>query len=361
MIFKKYYVFALLCSYALHGADYELTQFDHNLLHNPSKALKDLCAADAVFIEGLEKNVDSEKNLYEIRKKYMQEAERVAIETGCPVFMLGECTMGPWDKPCFFSRLQNPTYRAAFEEKVVKKIIKKSNDIHVGSIQYTTVGAGSLFTDLVILNKALTQKPTLSIAVHIIDHKYTPLVECSNRLYGHKEMLLQQDLDPLPVAKDLHLHSEEHWDGEKLNFEEFQQCIVIEMLPLEVRCKQFLSYFSKKFPASTLSVTVHDTVEEYIKYLEQKNITYPDITVAADIEDETCMHHKAPRWFSLLSKVAQEHNDKASNVMLSSFENKPLFVSASIKRPNDNKLWIPSPSIEGLYLKLTSIDGSSIE
>ena len=112
-------------------------------------------------------------------------------------------------------------------------------------------------------------------------------------------------------------HSRKHWGGEKFEDNVIEKELTGKCLVLETRFKQFITYLNHLFPSASLSLSIHSDQQDYIDYINSKGISYPDVTVAADIEDEMSLFKNAPHNFAKLCKTVLQRKPHAQNVFLS--------------------------------------------
>lgn len=258
------------------------SQLLDSVLMNPVAVLKYINQVRDEFLNELSNESLDEKSeaLYsQLKEKY---------EKYSPIFLLGEC-IGENNLACVLARNYEPKYRKIFENKVVAALQEKLNASLSRRIQYVSFGAGGKFQDFVILCKALVKNPNASIDIHLIDVGYgvytglKDLISCDK----NQKVSLNKEIDLKSISSLIVDHARKNWQADAS-----QSDITIENQVLDIyknidfSSKQFISYFKKTFPNATLTLRLYSSVDDYLSYIDKKNVFSGDILVTADTADE---------------------------------------------------------------------------
>lgn len=235
-------------------------------------------------------------------------------EKNCPVFLLGECT-GEDGGACCLSRAYCSKYRDQYELRVRDSLLEKlqkSDDI----LQYVDFGSGGSFQTLVILARTLSKKPDSSLAVHLIDVKHTPYAVSRDTLQVNREVKLQDDYDLETIMPQLLQRSREEWGGKDQEDSELRNGILGGYNLIEERGKQMIGWLARTFPHAKLSLSLHESSQSYLNYLEKAGLPSPDVVSAADIQDEMSLMKGSMRNYGLLCRQALERKADSINWLL---------------------------------------------
>lgn len=210
-----------------------------------------------------------------------------------PIFLLAECTHEDSQegvKYCSLSRIYQEKYRETFEQEVVSALITRINT-HERPIEYASFASGGKFQDLVILAKALTQKPTSPLNIHLIDIRHDMYVDYRDAMNDNHQIYPNSTIDP--TDKD--------------------PSGIIDELPFI----QFINYLQKTFPQATLALHAHSNTKGYCDYLTKHHIAYPDILACADIQDEMSLSQGSTKDYFGLCMQTLQNNSSSANILLS--------------------------------------------
>ena len=272
------------------------------LLNNPLTSLQDLGRVKNQFVSDL--NTKKLNDCSHSDTKALEEL--VALiqlhEKMSPIFLLGECEF----KTCLLSRIREPKHRDLFENRVVEALVDKLTHRNE-PVQYVGFGSGGMYTDLVILCKALTKaltlKPNVSIALHLIDPQYKFFDTVRN------EMTLDNQVNanintPNQINEFLESLSTQY--GDKTGK-------VFQVLYTKDDCtaRQLLTFLQKSFPDAQLTLHLHRDRETYLDYIRKDaSPLYPDVICAVDIGDGS------PKSFQDYAHLVSLQDTDANNMLL---------------------------------------------
>ncbi|MFA6066039.1 MAG: hypothetical protein WC707_02540 [Candidatus Babeliaceae bacterium] len=247
----------------------------HALLTNPQVALQYAYKVYHQCCNELHTSDAKNNNVSELMQKIITQFEKE-----CPIFFLGECDQEDSSRGCILSRSHEPKNRAAYEKHVVGALLKilSANKL----TQYASCASGGLFQDLVVLSKALHEKPDAQIDIHLIDAKFMPYMSMRDVLDNTREVKLDYSIDPnnfMRVLKEVNPEFQETSRARKI--------IAADIVRIEPFIKQFVRQLKTTFPRARLAVNVHGTVATYCDYVSRKRLDSPDVIVGADIQDES--------------------------------------------------------------------------
>lgn len=262
--------------------------------------IQDLIEKPVEVHNQIEKNLNSfermdpKKMQEELRKYPQEEWGKIAILLGehrlreyqqkNGLTLQSECTT----KDCPLSRINNPSYRAQFEETVSKKILKflqpnpqtqaEPKAKKQPAVQYVTFASGSRFMDLIIMAKVLSKKPDATIAIHFIDPIYEPYKVLKNVIttaplntVDFNEIKEKIKFTPTPESVDL-------WE---------------KAFTLHQKFQEFVLYLKNNFPQSTIILYVYCDIEKYLELVDTNKIPPADVTAAADLESDEANYNYA--------------------------------------------------------------------
>lgn len=279
-----------------------------SLLTNPYKALIQGYKIRTNFADKFKNENGDDLDL----KKQLSTYKKLKKETKkkSPLFLLGECTEG-----CVLSRAYESDYRKIYEDRVIAALSAKSKILEQ-PMQYTSFGCGGMFQDLVVITKFLAQNPNAKIDIHLIDMQHTPYCGIRNLLQKDFAVKPKENIDLEPEMEKIIALAREKWGAEKLSDNVIKNSITISYIEQEDKGKQFISYLRKTFPHAQISLCLHASTDDYIIYLKEHNIPYPDIVTAADIMDEMSLLKKsAKNYISLCIKTLQ-NKPESTNIWL---------------------------------------------
>lgn len=224
--------------------------------------------------------------------------------------LIGECT----SQTCRFTRAIQSRYREFFENTVTEALIEQLDSEK--QTVYTSFGSGGLFQDLVILTKALAQKPDANIAIHLIDTKFGTYVDCCDMLNTSHQIFLDTQIDPtqIPLEKIRSWQDVNNLAGFSHN--ELMYKAITHSFSTELKIKQFLKWLTSTFSHAKIAVYVHDTASNYLEYVTKNALEYADIIVAADIEDDGSTLQYGPSNFCSLCLKTKDHKKSSKNFWL---------------------------------------------
>jgi hypothetical protein len=247
------------------------------------------------------------------------------FEEKYPLFLLDECTREGW-QACLLSRERNPKFREAFENSVVSELLKRENPV------YTEFGSGGAFQTAVILAKMLKQKPGAAATVHLIEPDHEVYVRAHEILKDGLKVSLDYNFAIDPIFEELgkQIYGEPDPNLQQLNElilsysdkeelsdeEEHKQDLYNVYMREEMKYKQMLGWLASNFPQAKLSLYLHSSTDDYLKYVEENVLPYPDVVAAADIQDETSLERKSLMHYAQLCMTVLQKNPGSSNIWL---------------------------------------------
>lgn len=293
------------------------------VISNPKKTL--------FYIYEKSKNNLTEHDSIEEVKKTFEELEKT-----CPLFLLGECVAQD-EGDCTLSRSYNPKFRNDFENDVVTACIQSLKI--KASICYTGFGSGGMFQDLVIIAKTLDQHPDANIAINLIDPKYFPHMYLQDYLKQPREIDILYDYTPTQEFLDHALKAAKEESNQQLSVtdEIFKKNLTLALLVLSKKQKEFISFLQEQFPQARISLSVHSSTDEYLKYNNTHKLNYPDVITAVDIEDENSLEQNSIAAFSKLCVLALQKNPSSKNFWLTKGETmeEPKIISFFLTEVKD--------------------------
>lgn len=283
------------------------------ILYEPQAALAHIYSMhEKVFTETFLAKLEELGNDHTVTSAHSENAyvEKTLNSLGNIPVLLGECT----SHTCRFTRAVQSRYRTFFENSVTQALIELLNSNK--QTVYTSFGSGGLFQDLVILTKALAQKPDANIAIHLIDTKFSMYVDCCDMLNTSHQIFLDKQLDPtqIPLEKIRSWQDAKNLKGYSHN--ELMYQAITHSFSTELKIKQFLKWLTVTFPHAKIAVYVHDTASNYIEYVTKNSLVHADIIVAADIEDERSTLQYGPSNFCTLCLKTKKHKKDSKNFWL---------------------------------------------
>ncbi|MFA6066036.1 MAG: hypothetical protein WC707_02525 [Candidatus Babeliaceae bacterium] len=294
-------------------------RFFKKVLYDPCQALEDI----RVVYERYKKNVIIVRTQTESIAEAIQKNIK-NFEKECPAFLLNECELHK------FYRSKD---RIAFENNAICALSKRLSEQEVA--RYVRYAGAGLFQDLVILTKALYKKPNAHIEVHLIDIQFKDCVTVLHDLLGYtREICPERAVDMNTLIDRLKLVNPT-CDYSVEN----QRAIELSCAQMELATQQFVRYVKKIFPFAHIAVTVHDTVTSYCDYITRNNISYPDVIVASDIQNQNSVGDYYRLCRNTLRAKPHAHNvllskeyDKALlNTLYLDHNGKPCIVCNEIK------------------------------
>ena len=286
------------------------TSFLDLLLTDPRKALnRTKKVSDAYSKEAKAELEHSTSDQVVLFKKLVKKYEK-----NCPVFLLGECTSEDWGA-CCLSRAYCSKYRDQYELRVCDSLLEKlqkSGD----AVHYADFGSGGAFQTLVILARTLSKKPDSSLAVHLIDMKHTPHAVSRDTLQVNREVTLQDDYNLEPIMPQLLQRGREEWGGKNAEDKVIRDGVLGGYALVEEEGKQMIGWLAKTFPHAKLSLSLHESSQSYLNYLEKTGQPSPDVVSAADIQDEMSLLRGSVRDYSLLCRQTLQKKPDSINWLL---------------------------------------------
>ncbi|HBL98278.1 TPA: hypothetical protein DDZ86_01395 [Candidatus Dependentiae bacterium] len=299
-------------------APYTPEQLLKLIINNPKKALAYTSRLNDKFFANAEK---SPKKILELARQY---------EHDCPILLLGECMKEDWGH-CILSRDYNPKFRDHFESKVVAAMSKRLEGGK--TVNYVGFGSGGMFQDLVIMAKMLTKNPTAQININLIDPKYWVYVAMRDYLKNGREVGQKYDDTPTEEFADYALKKVKEAVGTiEVSDGEFKENTKTNATFEGMKYKQFISFLQKAFPNASLTLSIHESADKYLEYVDANNLPYPDVITAADIQDE--MSFGSLKDYFKLSLLAKKKQPSSINLWLSKGEENlnPELVTYSFKK-----------------------------
>lgn len=288
------------------------------LLSNPLYGLQEAYRVNDKFKEYAELNKLEEIKDPREERRSVEEAVRL-FKKESPIFLLGECTQEGWGA-CLLSRTYQPRYRRLFEDAIVRVASEKIKQNRDQPLHYASFGCGGMFQDLVIITKILAQHPDAHIAVNLIDLKYTPYATLADfNRSRHAIEDFEEDAIDTGVMTQLIEHARTQWNAKGTD-EEIGTSLKITCGELKIVSLQFIKWLRKTFPLATISMELHATGKEYLKCIERKEIEYPDIIMAVDIQDEMSLLHHSVRSYTNLCVQILKVNTFLENFWLAKKE-----------------------------------------
>lgn len=201
------------------------------------------------------------------------------LEHECPLVLVGEC-----EGTCVLNRARNPHFREAFERRVSGHLLKKLASGK--SVQYTDFGSGSLFQVLVTVAKVLDKQPAAALDLHVIDHAndafsfYRDHVGRDRRFTAQDQRMIKEQLSPELISRIKYRRYQED-----LEDVEVEKIFKAHYSGIALKSSEMITFLDKAFPAATLSLSLHGCVQDYLSYLTNRQLPYPDVVTAADIQD----------------------------------------------------------------------------
>ena len=197
-------------------------------------------------------------------------------------------------------------------------------------VEYMSFGSGGMFQDLVILTKALAQKPDLNITVHMLDPKFTPYVEGRDLLANGRAIDENVTLDISSIKDLFRTKARENGVDESVADDQLDKQLQATCEHIELPFKQLLSFLKKTFPKASFSLEAHATAKNYLNYREKCNLAYPDIIAAADIQDEMSRIGGSMPDFDYICGKTLLQNKKAYTVLLGKNKNQGTLMNLSL-------------------------------
>jgi hypothetical protein len=236
-------------------------------------------------------------------------------EKNCPLFLLGEC-ISEDGKVCCLSRAYCPKYRESYESRVCDSLLEKLQKSDA-VVHYVDFGSGGAFQALVILARTLSKKPDSSLVVHLIDMKHTPYTASRDTLEVNREVTLQDDYDLKAIMPQLLQRGKEEWDGGNEEDSVIESRILSSYFVAEERGKQMIGWLARTFPHAKLSLSLHESAQSYLNYLEKTGLPSPDVVSAADIQDGKSLDCGSIKNYFLLCYQALQKKPHSINLLLS--------------------------------------------
>jgi hypothetical protein len=287
-----------------------------SLLLHPESALTYGYHINDQFGDAVEKKGINDFKNKPFTQKALQETNALisTFEKKWPLFLLGECTAEGWG-PCILSRSYQPKNRDTFEQEVVSSLLQKMSNTK--PVEYVGFATGGMFQDLVILVKALAQKPNGKINIHLIDKKFTGfayskmVIEQSTEIHEHKSI----DFSSPTNMDTLKNYAKTHWGAKNETDSNIEKLLKMECIGQEKKCQQMLSYLKKTFPHAQLSLSVYGSAQDYCM-ATKKTQTYADVISAADMEDEISLVQQSNVHYAALCTKMLKKNPTADNIWL---------------------------------------------
>lgn len=279
----------------------------NHIVSNSVEALDGLNSIDKEFQEALDEVAGTrEIGLEMLRNK---QAIIAQFEQKCPLFLINEC------QSCSLTRFQTPQLRDRFESRVVSQVIEKL--AHNEIVHYASFGSGSLFQDLVILTKILNQKSNAHLVVHCIDNKYRSAA-LYQEIAQETRQILPHDSEDIKVLMQKFkqgLSTKKNYpDLPDEGLEEFVLYIIQEGRLFH----QLNAFMKQNFADARIEIHIHPSVRVYCEYLAKHTMQYPDVLVAADIEDPENGGLGAEDYCELCIRTLQ-NNPSSKNLWLSKY------------------------------------------
>lgn len=259
-------------------------------------------------------------------------------EQECSHFLMHECIFARNGSYCTLSRLKDPLVRGAFTKSVVGKIISASVRKRGRPVEYTSVGAGGLLTDYIILDEALRQKPKLNVNVNVIDVGYVPYLYTRRfsvldgnevtRNDARMELTEKQLRELLGSLKRNNLLNQKNEDVDLV-----KKRIVVDTHLEHLKHQQLLKCLSEAYPRARITHNVYAADVEYLAVKRRMSVELADVLVAADIEDTHAVEKSAPQAYVTICLESLRKNPHATNVMLGvTSEDEPVLKELRLKR-----------------------------
>lgn len=303
------------------------TQLIDSLLLNPIEGLQHAYSIHEKFSqEGNKKDLDN-KPLAEMKPEF--EKLKNKYEQQSPIFLVGECIQEGFG-PCLLSRTYDPRYRTAFENKIAQAVLTKLQTT-AAPLNYVSFAHGGMYQDLVIFAKILAKNPNANLNIHFIDIQNTPYVKARSLLGNGREISQTYciDIDP---CRDKLVACAKKKGGAQGKDSVIADNLDRTCILAESRFKEVVNFLQKTFPKAHLSLQIHSSSENYLKYREKNNLPLPDIVTAADIQDDMSCMKKAPAHYMTLCAKVQKNNSLMMNYWLAKNDNKAQIVSLSTSK-----------------------------
>lgn len=248
----------------------------NKILLNPVTTLESLDVVYDEFFKESTKNTALSKDYQAIIEKFEQKS---------PIFLLNECS----SKYCFLTRKNHPEFRESFENYVSMNVRQKIAQSAENSINCVSFGSGGLFQDLIIFTKILSESPTATLTIHLID-----------RFFNKTDQNLANFIKEKESDKREWLQAHIHWLIEDEKF---------ETTKTKGRIAQFEKFLTKEFPMAAIQVYTHKNVDEYFNCVKKENMLHTDVIFAADVSGGLDDYEK-------LCIETMRHNLSSVNILL---------------------------------------------
>ena len=231
-----------------------------------------------------------------------------------PISLLAECEMGG---RCTFDRSSGTGYREKFAEYVAAGMINQIRAKNKQTVNYTSFGSGGGLQDMIILTKVLAQEPDANLNIHLIDRQNRIFVGALDYFKVKRQIDIEQpELDFFGSTFNEYVQSIKDKDKPKLTDEDLKAQLTTNCLQRQKQYKQFITFLKKTFPSAHISLFIHESTESYLAYLDKETLNYPDVVVAADIQDEPSSWFQARFNYAKLCQKSLEKKPEGFNAWL---------------------------------------------
>jgi len=206
------------------------------------------------------------------------------------------------------NRVKNPALRHIFETRAADSLSKAFYEHTDELVSFTSFGSGHCFSTLMILTKALMNKPDAHLHIHIIDSLYTLPVKTRKFLHIGQQ-----------VSVDFNIQDYiEHILPLKYDNAPLSKNSAYSIVKPEYTVSALLSQLCQQFPQAQLSLFMHSSTYNYLWYLKDHHLPHAHVITAADIKDYDSFGYDAESEgdYRLLCRVTLFRNPSSTNIWL---------------------------------------------
>jgi hypothetical protein len=286
------------------------------LLSDPARTLEVVTAWESHYTKTDRTRFDASGNLSYAATIESARTLRTSFEPKCPLFLMAECvTEGR--RICKLGRAYCPNYRAVFGAAASGDLVSAIDRMHPVPVQYVGYASGGNYQDLVILTRALTQRPNAQLVIHLVDLSNRYSVQLRDAIGVSRAVSLTEGIDTLHENTRAAIESIVAADGNPgIRFvKQFARGVERN----EARHVQFLMFLKRAFPTAHITLHMHDIAESYLALVKASRFPHPDVITLADAEnfasrDNTQM--PASYAYAQLCLVTLTHSPASTNVCL---------------------------------------------
>lgn len=313
------------------------------ILCDPAHTFQHLKPMRKSFYAQLKKDafdsIPSDQNPHILLDQRIKKAEQHA-----PYLLLSECDYKDENGSCTLSRSSNPQFRKHYENTVANALLtklQKSKD----AVSYVSFGCGEKFQDLVILTKALSQKPDAHLKIHLIDSNEMRGLPCNLlfndfRVYDHyfdATALMPELIKRAPVKYKKQNHPETQTDRE------LEKKLHNDLIISNALQKEFLRWLTYTFPHAKIELYVYDSAAQFISHHEDKNLPTPDVVCTIDTDDDDSVAAEAEKNYMKLCSYSLSKKPNCYNFcMYHNFPLKPAHILIYSLKPTVESIKIES-------------------